>query len=162
MGLKDKLEELNKTKSIDEIDTQKIISDWQKEVKETLGKTKKWFKSYIDKGLLKTIENNKNITEEQLGSYEIDLLEYEFGRNSFLVFEPVGRNILGAWGRIDVYLRGRKTDKYILVLLGDNFKNAKWFLAPFTDKSKKIEFNKANLEGLIEKWIDQNTIINYV
>ena len=85
-------------------------------------------------------------------------LEFEF--DAFrLVFEPMGRNILGAIGRIDVYLRGRKTDKYVLVLLETEEGNTKWVLSTFSDKSVRIEFNKVNMERLIEDWIDQNTTV---
>ncbi|OIP02196.1 MAG: hypothetical protein COX70_01870 [Flavobacteriales bacterium CG_4_10_14_0_2_um_filter_32_8] len=156
MGLKDKLQKLSKTETTKKIDLEKVISEWQTEVEKTLKETLDWLKPYLEQGLLKAVEKEKTIKEEILGEYTIKQLEYEFGKFR-LVFEPMGRNILGAWGRIDVYLRGSKTDKYVLVLLGENFKISKWYLSSFQDKSKRTEFNKKNLEKLIEEWIDKNT-----
>ena len=156
MGLEDKLQKLSKTKTPKKVDSEKVLFEWKTEVEKTLKKTMDWLKSYQDKGLLKAMEKEKTIREEVLGEYKVKQLEYEFGKFR-LVFEPMGRNILGAWGRIDVYLRGSKTDKYVLILLGEKFETSKWYLSSFQDKSKRTDFNKKNLENLIEDWIDKNT-----
>lgn len=156
MGLKDKLQKISKTETTKKVDLKKVLSEWQKQVQITLTKTQDWLKPYLEQGLLKVVENEKTINEEIFGEYKVKQLEYEFGKYR-LVFEPMGRNILGAWGRIDVYFRGNKTDKYVLVLLGEKFETSKWYLSSFQNKSKRIEFNKENLEKLIEDWIDQNT-----
>ena len=156
MGLEDKLQKLSKFETTKKIDLQKVVLEWQTEVKKTLGKTQDWLKPYIDKGLLQVVEKEKSINEEILGEYKVKQLEYEFGKFR-LVFEPVGRNILGAWGRIDVFLRGNKVDKYLLVHLGEDIKIAKWYLSSFQNKSIRTEFTKANLEKLIEEWIDKNS-----
>lgn len=157
MSLKTKLQKLNGYKSANTIDWEKIKTDWQAEIETTLNETKIWFQSYIESELFRVVETEKSITEEYLGTYKVKQLEYEFGTFR-LVFEPMGINIMGAMGRIDVYLRGRKTDKYILVLLETKEGQSKWFLSSFKDKSIRIVFNKSNLEKLIEDWIDQNTI----
>jgi len=156
MGLEDKLQKLNKSDTSKKVDLKKVLLEWQTQVKDTLDETQNWLKSYLDQGLLKVVEKEKTINEEILGEYKVKQLEYEFGKFR-LVFEPMGRNILGAWGRIDVYLRGNKTNKYVLVLLGEKFETSKWYLSSFQNKSKRDEFNKVNLEKLIEDWIDKNT-----
>lgn len=157
MSLKEKLQELNKSKTSNQIDWESRKTDWQNAVNTVLTEIKDWFRPYIEADLFQVVETEKNISEEYIGTYKTTQLE--FGFNSFrLVFEPMGRNILGAMGRIDVYLRGRKTDKYVLVLLETKEGKAKWFMSPFNDKSVRIEFNKINMEKLIEEWIDQNTI----
>ncbi len=157
MSLKDKLQKLNESKQSSAIDWESRKTEWQKAVQTVLTEIKEWFKPYIESGLFQIVETEKSITEEYLGTYNTNQLEFQF--NSFrLVFEPMGRNILGAMGRIDVYLRGRKTDKYVLILLETKDKEANWFLSTFKDKSVRIEFNKANTEKLIEDWIDENTI----
>ncbi len=130
--------------------------EWLAEIDRTLNETKFWFKPYIESGIFRIVEKEIFITEEYLGAYRTKQLEYEFGTFR-LVFEPMGRNIFGASGRIDVYLRGNKVDKYMIVLLETEEGIRKWFLSPFKDKSIRIEFNKANMEKLIEDWIDQNT-----
>ena len=157
MSLKEKLQSLNKSKNDTKIDWEKKKTDWQTEIDKTLNETKEWFQQYINSELFRVVEIEKSITEEYLGTYNVKQLEYEFGTFR-LVFEPMGRNILGALGRIDIYLRGNKTDKYLLVLLETEDGTSKWFLSSFKDKTKRMEFNKTNMEKLIEDWIDQNTI----
>ena len=156
MNLKEKLEKLNDSRFVEQIDWEKRKADWQMQVEEILNETKRWFQPYIESRLFQLVETEKTLTEEDLGTYRAKQLEYLFG--SFrLVFEPVGRNILGASGRIDVYMRGNKIDKYVLVLLETN-DGLRWFLSPFKDKSIRMEFNQTNMEKLIEDWIDQNSI----
>ena len=157
MGLKEKLQRLNDSKTSGQIDWGLRTIEWQNAVEAVLSEVKNWFEPYIKSGLIHVVEVEKSISEENMGTYTTTQLEFEF--DAFrLVFEPMGRNILGAIGRIDVYLRGRKTDKYVLVLLETEEGNTKWVLSTFSDKSVRIEFNKVNMERLIEDWIDQNTI----
>jgi len=156
MSLKEKLEKLNKSNG-DSVDWQKRKTDWQNDVDIILTETKKWFQPYLDSNLFILKETKKTITEEFIGTYSVSLLEFEFGTYR-LVFEPVGRNILGAMGRIDVFLRGSKSDKYMLILLETKAGESKWFLSPFKDKSQRVEYTHSNIEKLIETWLDQNTI----
>jgi len=157
MSLKEKLQKLNESAPITNSDWQKKKDDWQKQIEAVLKATKEWFKPYIESNLFQLKETKKDITEEFIGTYTVNQLEFEFG--SFrLVFEPVGLNIIGAMGRIDVFFRGNKTDKYILILLETKEGEAKWFIAPFKDKTLRVEYTNANIESIIETWIDQNTI----
>ncbi len=156
MSLKDKLEKINKEASLPSIDIENVKKEWVSKVEKLYNQIKDWFSSYIDDGLFDIVEKSKIITEENLGGYDIKQLECKFGKNC-LVIEPMGRDILGAWGRVDVYFRGNKSDKYMLVLLGEEFNSAAWHLLSFQDKSKRMEWNKENLEKLIENWIDKNT-----
>lgn len=156
MSLKDKLEKLNKETSSQKVDLERVKKDWLEKIDELYSQTNDWFDSYIKEGLFTVVEKEKKINEEHLGVYQTKQLEYEFGQNC-LVIEPMGRNIIGAWGRVDVYFRGNKSDKYILVLLGEKFESATWYLSSFQDKRKRLEWNKENLEKLIENWIDKNT-----
>jgi hypothetical protein len=156
MSLKDKLRKISEADKKVEVDIPKIISQWQHEVEKTLNETKVWFKEYIDQGIFTVIETEKSLNEEIIGDYKIKMIEYEIGKFR-LVFEPMGHNIIGAWGRIDVFFRGNKTDKYVLILLGEKFETSTWFLSSFQNKSIRIEFNKVNVEKLVEEWIDKNS-----
>lgn len=68
----------------------------------------------------------------------------------------MGRNVIGVWGRIiDVYVRDYK---YLLILLGDDFKTAKWVLLAFLDKRIRMNLNKENIEIIIENYIEKVTV----
>ena len=158
MSLKEKLVKINRTSATESVDLEKVTQDWIERVNALYIQINDWFQSYLTDGLFVIVKKEKQINEEHLSSYGICQLEYEFGNHS-VVFEPMGRNILGEWGRIDVYLRGGKVDKYILVLIGDTFDSAEWVLSSFQDRSIKVPFNKENLEKVIENWIDDNSIM---
>ena len=155
MSLKEKLQQINKTAISKQNDAEKIKNNWISKIENLYSQTKEWFDPYLKEGLFSENKKKKFIHEEDIGHYEVTQLEYEFGKYS-LIFEPMGTNIIGAFGRIDVYLTGKKSDKYMLVLLGDDFKSANWFIASFQNKSNKFEFTKSHFEQIIENWIDQS------
>jgi len=154
MGLTEKLRAIRDAEKQKSEDIGLLKQQWQEAVDKVLNETKNWFSEYLELGLFKAIEDKKTIHEELLGDYVVNTIEYEISQYR-LVFEPVGRIILGSWGRIDVYFRGHKTDKYILVLLGESFENAKWQIAPSQDRTKRKDFTKENIESIIETWLDQ-------
>lgn len=125
MGLETKLQRLHESKSNNHIDWEKRKTEWQSEILKIFDETKLWLKSYIESGLIHVEESEILIREEFLGAYKVKQLEFEFG-DFQLVFEPVGRNTYGAKGRIDLYLRGSKSDKYVLVLLDSDESKLKW------------------------------------
>jgi hypothetical protein len=156
MSLKEKLEQINKDSSSQNTDIEQVKNEWIERVEALFAQTTDWLAPYLKEGLFKIVEKVKNINEEQLGAYRMKQLEYEFGEHC-LIIEPMGRNIIGSWGRIDIYFRGNKTDKYLLILLGDTFDTATWYLSSFQDKRLRFDWNKDNFEKLIENWIDNNS-----
>ncbi len=155
MSLTEKLRAIRDAENQKKDDSIKLKEQWQEAVQKILTETKSWFSEYIEQGLFKAIEGKKIVHEELLGEYSVSTIDYEIG-NFRLAFDPIGRVILGSWGRIDVYFRGNKTDKYMLILIGESFDNAKWYLSPFQDRSNRKEFTKENIESIIETWIDQH------
>lgn len=154
MGLTEKLRAIRDAEKQKSEDIGLLKRQWQEAVDKVLSETKNWFNEYLEQGLFKAIEDKKTIHEELLGAYDVRTIDYEIGQYR-LVFEPIGRVIIGSWGRIDVYFRGHKTDKYMLILLGESFESAKWYIAPFQDRANRKEFSKENIEQIIETWIDQ-------
>ncbi len=161
MSLRDSLVLINNTKSVELSNQEEIVSVWQEKVKSLFSQIQDWFKPYTDDGLFDVdLGAERLIIEERLGEYMLYNLEFTFGNNR-IIFEPIGRDILGAWGRIDFYMTGLKIDKYVLVLLGETFQSAEWFLSSFQDKSKRMKLNKENIENVIEHWIQKYRYNNY-
>jgi len=52
--------------------------------------------------------------EELLGEYQTDELNLSLGGQT-IVFSPVARIVLGSWGRVDMFLRGRIDEGYKLL-----------------------------------------------
>jgi hypothetical protein len=53
--------------------------------------------------------------EAALGHYTVPSLEFELGAGKLLLFEPVGRDIVDAEGRVDLYLQGAASEGYMLL-----------------------------------------------
>jgi hypothetical protein len=103
--------------------------------------------------------SNITITEEFLGAYEIPRLELFLGEKGLserieevVIFEPVGRNVIGANGKIDIYLRGRISDKALLLLMRDDNENLHWELTK--NKKDRVVFDKNNFENLLDEWLN--------
>jgi hypothetical protein len=156
MTLTEKLQKIKNAKNLHDEDPVHQRKVWQLEIEKIYAEIKLWFSSYIDSGLFNVIEPPKNIEEEALGIYTVNVLELEFG-NLRLVFEPIARNIFGYNGLMYVYIRGNKSDRYQLLLQETDNDTQKWILSSFKDRSIRFDFNKANMERLLEQWIDQYT-----
>ena len=103
------------------------------------------------KNLLKVTRSPIPISEEPLGVYEIDTLEITAGDET-VVFEPFGRNVIGALGRIDVYLRGFKSDAQLLLRLANlEGEGYRWELWKSKFSGSRIPFDKGCLENLLNE-----------
>lgn len=75
--------------------------DWQLAIESFYEKVKSYLGKHLDSGEIKKDFDTVWISEELFGRYEAKRLVLLIG-NSQVVFEPVGRFILGARGRIDL------------------------------------------------------------
>jgi hypothetical protein len=157
MSLKDKLEKYKQEQKKSDIDWNARKEEWKKQVNELFSKINEWLHEYVENDYMEKKSGTKKLQEEYIGEYEVPTLTYEIGPHS-LHFDTLGRNVIGGKGRIDVYLKGYKSEKYLLVLLEDDDQNDYWVLVPFSDKTNRTKLDKESLEKLIESWIDKSTI----
>lgn len=86
--------------------------EWTKEIDTFLEQIKRYFKKYKGSGVV-IYEQPLNINEEYIGSYVTKKLIVKFN-NDTVIFTPVGRNIIGAKGRLDMDGKAGKV-KFVLV-----------------------------------------------
>lgn len=94
-----------------------------------------------------TVQNRKvktRIIEEHVGEYEVDSYVIQIG-NKIIRFQPIGTIIIGAYGRVDMFLP-RETFKLVLV----DWRDWKIVLG-FGGDSKLVEFNEENIVKLFEE-----------
>ena len=106
VDLRKKLQNLRNSSDETKIDWEYNKNEWVDSVNllfETIQNN--WFTELENEGLLKIETFPVSITEEHIGTYSINKMEISLPRKS-IVFEPVGRNIIGGEGRIDLYLKG--------------------------------------------------------
>lgn len=95
------------------IDWGKEKQDWLNFINIFYDQVKSWLEDYNSKGLVKYSYTNKNITEDNIGSYEVKKLDLILA-GSRVTFDPIGTLLIGAKGRIDL-VGPKETIKFVLV-----------------------------------------------
>jgi len=112
MSLEEKLKRisLKKKRKDAEIDWDEQRDVWIKQVDKLYSDIEEWLKVYIDKEYISLSLYEKSLFEEHIGKYSINVLEIDLGE-PLVVFRPIGKNVIGADGRVDAYLSGHLNDK---------------------------------------------------
>ncbi len=152
MGLEEKLKRLAERSVEEKVDQDHCKSEWISAVTRLYDDVEVWLKPWIDKGYLRLERNPMPKFEESLGDYEIDTLEITAG-NETIVFEPFGRNVIGARGRIDVYSRGFRFDGRLLLRFGIVEGEQRWELWQSKTSGPRFPFDKDRLEKLLDEWL---------
>lgn len=84
----------------------KIIANWQEAVKWLLGEVRGWLAEYERDASMEFSNGVVQLDEEALGAYSVDTLSIRVG-SAVVRLVPVGRMVIGATGRIDMYRQGR-------------------------------------------------------
>ena len=127
MTLREKLEKIQNSPKESIIDWDKSKRIWIESVDTLFNSIKNsWLIELVNQKLLEIKTSSINLVEEHLGRYSIDKIEISFDRYS-IVLEPVGQNIIGGEGRIDIYLKGVYSEKVMLILSRENG-NDNWLL----------------------------------
>lgn len=150
MSLEDKLRSLAERTAKEKVDWAGQRSEWISAVDLLYDDIEGWLKSWTVKEYLTLARSPIPKSEERLGDYEIDTLEVTAGDQT-IVFEPFGRNVIGALGRIDVYLRGFKSDGQLLVRLVDEKGDVRWELRKNKFSGSGTPFDRTCLERLLDE-----------
>ncbi len=132
---------------------------WLKCVKALYDEFEHWFPDYIEEGFMAFDKSKKKtISEKDIETYDIDILEINI-EGDIVVFDPIGTNIVGAFGRVDVYLRGHKADKVMLLLSYSDKNHEQHTHWKLLFETYQFDFNKARFEELLllwfKKWSDE-------
>jgi len=152
MSLEEKLKKLAEKKDA-KAEWEAAKSKWIAVVKDLYEDIESWVQPWKDKGYLSVNRTLKSKSEEPVGDYEIDALEITVGDEA-IVLEPFGMNVIGAIGRIDVYLRGFKSDAKLLLRLVNIEGEERWELwdGKFSGAAR-YPFDKIRLERLMDQWL---------
>lgn len=152
MSLKEKLQELQNSNKESHIDWEKNKKEWIDSVKLLFHTIQAdWFSELEAEGLLRIETLPISISEEYIGNYLIDQMEITSTTHS-IVFSPIGSNIIGGEGRIDLYLRGEYGKGVMLILSRENNADT-WFIINKELRQEKKILSKISLEKIIEQWI---------
>ncbi len=102
-----------KTKSDKSIDWNAEKEEWLSHLSAFYKKVEDFLEEYINDGKVACEYENKTIFEEYIGSYPVQALNIKLG-NHKLRLEPIGTNLIGAKGRVDLIGANGKV-KFVLV-----------------------------------------------
>jgi hypothetical protein len=140
MALRDTLEKLQKdVASARPLNKTAVIAEWQKAVSSLMSKIEEFLQEYRNEGTLQFEHSDVQVTEEALGTYQIPQMTLRAG-SAVLMIQPIGRMIIGAAGRIDLYRQGRGAkNERVMALRGAPNDGSNWTLSiPPDDNSFKI------------------------
>ncbi len=152
MSLKEKLENLRDSSEDTHIDWTKNKNEWIDSVNSLFNIVKNdWFSDLEDDGLLKIETSPISISEEHIGAYAVNKMEITYS-TSCIVLAPVGRNIVGGEGRIDLYKKGEFGKGLMLILFRENGAD-NWFAVSKGNRYEKELLSRSSFEKIIEQWI---------
>ena len=114
--VKRKLNEAQTSNSSEVVDWNKMREDWIQSLKNLYSKMEEYLKKYIEGGQIQVTREKINISEDYLGTYEVEKLTFSIG-NDKVVAKPIGRLTIGAKGRVDL-IGARGTLRLVLLEKG--------------------------------------------
>ncbi len=115
-----RLREKQKKAKRQEIDWDKRKTEWIHQLWELFSSIEQWLSPLVKENLANISRAEFSITEEFMGTYESPSITIQFPDNP-IQLRPVGRNIIGARGRVDVISMRKRA---MLLLHEDGWKIA--------------------------------------
>lgn len=153
MSLKEKLENIRDNEEENNVDWIDRKNQWVNSVNSLFHIIKNdWLSHLIDENLLKIKTSSFSTSEEYIGSYNINKMEITYSTTSCIALEPIGRNIIGGEGRIDLYKKGEVSKGLMLILFRENGED-NWYVISQTSRDERELLSKSSFENIIEKLI---------
>ncbi|HHC25663.1 MAG TPA: hypothetical protein ENK58_09710 [Desulfobacterales bacterium] len=152
MSLREKLQKLKENRT-DETDWEARKNEWIGSADELYAEIRSWFADLEGEYLTFSL-HKKTVEEESVGTYQISRLEIMFDDHA-IILDPVGTNIVSAYGRIDFWLRGHKADKCMIVRFREDDGRYQWEILRGGNGKKRMKLDKDVLENIMEEWIDE-------
>jgi hypothetical protein len=127
---------------------------WISEVRKLYETVEKWFEELTGAGYM-TVEYAplQHIEHEEFFE-NLSIMELNIGGGIRIVIEPTGTNIIGAFGKADLYFRGHREEKVLLLLI-QNGDQLHWELWKSSNDRDKFPFAKETFEKLLNEWLDK-------
>jgi len=129
--------------------------EWKKKVKELYTQIKKWLKPLQKREYVIFKEEKRSVgtsvvNEEDFKPALRNFLTIQFFNGETIEFEPVGFNVVGAYGRVNIQLGLRE----MMILLKEQA--GQWEFAERNESRKFIfyEFNQDTFEQLVTEFVE--------
>lgn len=151
MSLQDKLQRLANNQQTHTVDWTAKRDKWIGQVNKLYNDIRQWLGTYETDGYLTFTTREITLSEEYVSLYQIDELEINIGPYT-VVLQPIGLNVIGALGRVDIFLSGHKADGIILMLM-DRGSQPVWEIYRDKRKDSGHPLTRESLEALLDEWI---------
>lgn len=109
MALKDTLTKIREQERLEKEKLEnkpQVIAEWKEATTSLMKELRDYLAEYEKDGSLLFSDDSVRLTEERLGSYSVPAMRLTVGPIVILI-QPVGRLIIGAFGRVDLHRHGR-------------------------------------------------------
>ena len=96
-----RLKEAQAEDSSKKVDWGRTRDDWILSLRDLYASMEKYLKKYTETGQIHVARDKIQISEEYLGSYEVETITFQIG-NDKVVAKPIGARMIGAAGRVDL------------------------------------------------------------
>ena len=133
------------------LDPDRALEHWRATVDALFSDVTVWM-SWITEttGAIERVKLDKN--EDFFGSYQIDGLSVTLSGREFF-FEPRGRVVIGADGRVDVYEVGRIDHLVLLLYFEKKNEVGAWEIRSPTDRLSGIALTSETLQEVLLRWM---------
>ena len=157
MTFKEKLKKLNEEnkEKFQQLEHHKQI--WIREVKNLYQTIKEWFQEYVEEGYMSVDYFDLQSAECEEFLMETQIMELNLGGGPSVILEPTGINVVGAFGKIDLYQRGNKDEKIFLLLMEneENREDRHWEIWKSRKQQDRMKFDKETFETLLDEWLEK-------
>jgi len=113
----------------------------------------KWLEEYAQNGLMIFNLINTKRVEPYIGEYVTTILEITLAENKFIMLEPISAVTSDYDGKLELYMLGNIENKVSIVRRIINKEEHEWIVAKSYNQEDQAKFDKAQLEKLIEEWL---------
>lgn len=132
------------------------VSTFRQNVKDLYTSIKVILEELVNEGFVKLKEGRMNICEDRLGTYSISTLTITVLSQS-IELKPVGTNMIGTIGRVDMFYRGIR--RIMLVLVGENITSAEQLIEiRINGEATRQKKDPGNLVWKIVNTLNRNTL----
>lgn len=149
MSLEDKARKLaEQEKNTPPVDWNAERDWWLDQLRELHAKIRSWLSALVAQGLVTIQDAPMRLSEEHIGVYAANALVLTF-TNQAIVLEPKGTIIVGARGRIDVFLRGSRGSQVVMLLLSGPKECPQWTIWPERDPRSHQKLDESTFKELL-------------
>ncbi len=161
MDFKEKLEKLSQENRARTQALENNKQIWIHELNNLYQLIEKWFHEYKENGYISVDYHPLESAECEEFLMDTNIMELNLGGGPSVILEPTGINIVGAFGKIDLYQRGHKDEKIFLLLIENegNRKERHWEVWKNRKQQERVLFNKDAFEKILDEWLEKWTSV---